>query len=153
MTSRFILLISLLLASGVVVACAPTQEVHGFVPSRAEIEGLTPGVDTVSSVEENLGRPSSTGLIDERGWYYVSTRIENFAFYPPKVTDRTVVAVLFDGKGTVASVNTYGIEDGRIINLNPRITQTSGRTLGILEQLFGNLGRFNASEIIDGSGG
>ena len=77
-----------------------------------------PGVDTLTSVETNLGQPSSVGLIEDRGWYYVSTTIENFTYNPPKVVDRTVIAVLFNEAGIVEAVNSYGLEDGRIVNLN-----------------------------------
>ena len=98
-----------------------------------------PGVDTFASVEETLGRPSSSGLLRDSSWYYVQTTIENFTYNPPRVVDRTVLAVVFDNNGVVEDIAVYGLEHGRIVNLTTRTTDTGGRTLGILEQLFGNL--------------
>jgi hypothetical protein len=40
----------------------------------------------------------------------------------------------------------YGLEDGRIVALTPRTTETGGRTMGILEQLFGNLLNVDAEQ-------
>ena len=50
------------------------------------------------------------------------------------------MAVLFDRNDTVAAVNEYGIDDGRIIDLESETTPTHGRQLTILEQAFGNIG-------------
>ena len=49
----------------------------------------------------------------------------------PEVIDRRVVAILFDDQDFVRSVNTYGLEDGRIIDLETNTTPTFGRELTI----------------------
>ena len=120
-------------------ACAPTTRIHGYVPSETDIAGITPGVDDIYSVEETLGRPSSSGLLQEGSWYYVQSTVSTLAFNAPKVVDRTIVAVQFDDNGIVTGIDRYGIEDGRVINLTTRTTDTGGRQMGVLEQLFGNL--------------
>lgn len=119
--------------------CAPTTQVHGYVPSPEEIARITPGVDTFATVEETLGLPSGSGLLRDRAWYYVQSTFENYTYNPPRVIDRTIVAVSFNENGVVSAVNRYGIEDGRIVNLTTRITETGGRQLGVIEQLFGNI--------------
>lgn len=120
-------------------ACAPITRVHGYVPSEADVAGITPGVDDIISVEQSLGRPSSSGLLREGAWYYVQSTVANVAYRAPQVVDRTVLAITFNENGIVESVNRYGIEQGRVINLTTRTTDTGGRQLGILEQLFGNI--------------
>jgi outer membrane protein assembly factor BamE (lipoprotein component of BamABCDE complex) len=130
---------ALVLAGGLTVACAPTVQVHGYVPSQADIARVTPGVDNYESVEVALGRPSSSGLLRDSAWYYVQSTVESYTYNKPRVIDRVVLAVDFNTSGVVQDVTRYGLQDGRIVNLTTRTTDTGGRRLGVLEQLFGNL--------------
>lgn len=134
-----------LLGSG----CAPTVQVHGYVPPPADISRIKPGVDTMASVDEILGRPSSNGVLRDSAWYYVQSTVENYTYHAPRVVDRTVLAVTFNSAGTVTGVTRYGLEAGRIINLETRTTATGGREMGVLEQLFGNLLNLDASQFQD----
>jgi outer membrane protein assembly factor BamE (lipoprotein component of BamABCDE complex) len=120
-------------------ACAPTVQVHGYVPTQADIARIRPGVDDSATVEQVLGRPSSNGILRDSAWYYVQSTFESFTYNPPRVVDRTVLAVNFDQSGIVRSIERYGLEDGRIVNLTTRTTGTGGRQMGVVEQLFGNL--------------
>jgi outer membrane protein assembly factor BamE (lipoprotein component of BamABCDE complex) len=132
---------------GVLAAgCAPTVQVHGYVPSQADVSRVRPGFDDTGTVEELLGRPSSNGILRDSAWYYVQTTIESYTYHAPRVIDRTVLAVSFDQRGVVRDVRRYGLEDGRIIDLETRTTETGGREMGILEQLFGNLLNLDASQ-------
>ncbi len=54
-----------------------------------------------------------------------------------------MLAVAFDDTGLVSELRQYTLEDGRIIDPVTRKTPTLGRELNIIEQLFGNIGRFN----------
>lgn len=139
----------LLLASALIVGCAPVVRVHGYVPSQADLATITPGVDTFSSVEESLGRPSSSGLLRDSSWYYVQSVVESYTYNPPRVIDRTVLAINFNDNGVVEGIVAYGLEDGRVVNLTTRTTETGGRTLGVLEQLFGNLLNLDAEQFVD----
>lgn len=139
---------ALLVALAILAGCAPTVRVHGYIPPAEDVAQIRPGVDTAESVEETLGRPSSSGVLRDSGWYYVQTTIQNYTYNPPRVIDRTVLAVEFDQRGVVRDVARYGLEDGRIINLTVRTTETGGRTLGVLEQLFGNLLNLDAEQFV-----
>ena len=126
--------------------CSPVIENHGYAPDPALLADVSVGRDTRGSVQRKIGRPSSTGVFSERGWYYVATTVERYMYHAPKVTDRRVVAVEFDENDVVAAVNTYGLEDGRVIDLATGTTPTHGRKLTILQQLLGNIGRFSGDE-------
>ncbi len=120
-------------------ACEPLSRTHGYAPAPEALVQIEPGVDGVASVTQKIGRPSTGGVVRDNTWYYVSSRTETMAYNPPKVVERRVVAVSYDDSGVVQEVNTYGLEDGRIINLVTRTTPTYGRELTILQQVFGNL--------------
>ena len=120
--------------------CSPMVRNHGYTPQPVELADLRVGLDTRASVESKIGRPASTAIFTDDGWYYVSSRVEHLTYHAPEVVDRRVVALLFDQNNVLASVTEYGLEDGRIVDLETETTPTHGRQLTILEQAFGNIG-------------
>ena len=54
-------------------------------------------------------------------------------------------------KGVVRDFASLGLEDGRIIELVERKTPTAGNEITFLQQLFGNLGRFEGSSDAPGA--
>jgi outer membrane protein assembly factor BamE (lipoprotein component of BamABCDE complex) len=129
------------LALGAATACAPVQTYSGFLPERNDVQiaDPQPGVDTRSTVQQRFGTPSTTAVFDQTAWYYVTSVQERVAFYDPETTDRRVMVVRFNGD-TVAAVEKFGLERGRLVTYNDEVTPTRGRELGILEQLLGNVG-------------
>ena len=123
-------------------ACAPVQTYNGFRADYNNVEIPLPqvGVDTRQSVMQRFGSPSTTAVFDQTAWYYVSAVQERVAFYAPRITERRVMVVRFDGEN-VAAVENFGLERGRIVAYNSEETPTRGRELGLLEQLLGNVGR------------
>ena len=130
-------------------ACGePRIAVHGYAPRSDELQRLTAGQDTTSSVRRKLGEPTIVGTFEENAWYYVSTVSEQRTYHHPEPIDRTVVRLAFSEVGVLEGVNRFGLEEGRVIDLETRTTPTYGRELTIVQQLFGNIGRFN-----EGGGG
>ncbi len=123
-----------------VAACSPVIRNHGYAPVAEEIASIRAGQDTRGSVRRKIGRPGGAGIFTDDGWYYVSTQVEHYTYHEPEVIDRRVVAILFDTQDVVASVNEFGLEDGKIVDLETKTTPTYGRQLTILEQAFGNIG-------------
>lgn len=122
-------------------ACAPVSSYSGFSAERNNIAIQDPqvGVDTRDTVEQRFGSPSTTAVFDQTAWYYVSQTQEQVAFYRPRITARQVMVVRFNGD-VVSAVEKYGMERGRLVAYDNHETPTRGRELGILEQLFGNIG-------------
>ncbi|NOX72690.1 MAG: outer membrane protein assembly factor BamE [Alphaproteobacteria bacterium] len=141
------LTVSLLL---VLAGCAATFANHGYAPTDTELEDIIVGVDSRNSVEETIGRPSSTGVLREGGWYYVSSRVKNFAYRRPEVIDRQLVAISFDKRGIVTNIERFTLENGRVITLNRRITKTGIKGVSFIQQMLGNVGRFNLEDAVGG---
>jgi outer membrane protein assembly factor BamE (lipoprotein component of BamABCDE complex) len=138
------------LAAALTSGCAATYVTHGFAPHPDEVAQVQPGADTRGSVARRFGRPSVEGLAGDDQWFYVASRFEKFAFYQPRLVDRTVVAVSFDGAGVVTDVKSLGLEDGRVVDLVTRTTPTFGREQSVIQQLFGNIGRVDAADQFGG---
>jgi len=132
----------------VLSACQPVVDVRGYVAVESEIASIAPGVDTKDSVQARLGAPSTTGAEGSNTWYYISSRVNRVAFFAPREVDRQIVAIAFTASGSVSSVERYGLEDGRIIDLNRNTTVTDGRRLTFFEQLLGNIGNFSAEQFL-----
>lgn len=135
-----------IVALALVVSCAPTFSNHGYVPSESELEQVAVGVDNRASVEQAIGRPTSTGVLKDSGWYYMSSRVRNFAYREPKIVDRQVVAISFDKRGVVSNVERFTLEDGRVIALNRRITKTGIKGVSFIRQLLSNIGRVSLAD-------
>jgi outer membrane protein assembly factor BamE (lipoprotein component of BamABCDE complex) len=131
-----------LAALGLVLSgCAPITDRRGFLPDEAQTADVAVGTDTKSSVLARLGNPSTIGVFDQQVWYYISATQQQLAYFKPRTTERTVIAITFDEGDAVADVRRFGVADGRVFAFNANETPTRGRELTVLEQLFGNLGR------------
>jgi len=128
-----------------VAACSAVYRNHGYVPSEEELAGITVGVDTRDSVAESVGAPSSSGVLNNGGYYYVATRMRHYGPRKPQVVSRELVAISFDQSGVVRNVERYGMQDGQIVAFERRVTSSSVENKTFLRQLLGNLGNFNPS--------
>jgi len=130
--------------------CAKVYRNHGYVPTDDELAAVLVGVDTRASVETAVGVPTSSGVIQESAWYYVGSRWEHYAYRQPRPIERQVLAISFDSRGTVANIERFALEDGRVIALSRRVTESNIKGIGFVRQLLGNIGRLNAGQLLGG---
>jgi outer membrane protein assembly factor BamE (lipoprotein component of BamABCDE complex) len=128
------------------VGCSTFVDQRGNLPDEDKLVLIKPGVSTRETVQQLLGTPSSTSTFDDSTWYYISKRTEQWAFLAPTTVDQQVVEIDFDRDGQVKEVRRRGLSDAKNVAMVDRATPTPGKTLGFLEQLFGNLGKFNTPE-------
>ena len=126
-----------------VVACSPRIDSRGNLPDPDKLAEIKPGKHSRNDVAEILGSPSSIAVFDQETWYYISKRTETVAFFEAEVAERQVVIVHFDKKGVVTGVETLGLERSHAVEPVERETPTAGAEMTIMQQLLGNMGRFN----------
>ena len=127
-------------------ACAPREEYRGTSIDEEKLKQVVVGQTTETQVATLLGSPSTTSTFPDWGttYYYISSETEAVAFLAPEVIDQQVVAIAFDKQSDkVKDIKRYGLKDGKQVAFVERETPTRGKELGVLEQLFGNFGRFN----------
>ncbi len=131
----------------ILAACAPRQDYRGVTLDEDKLSLITVGQTTEAQVGALLGSPSTTSTFPEWGttYYYISSETEAVAFLAPELIDQQVVAINFDKDNKVQSIKRYGLKDGKQVAFVDRETPTRGKELTVLEQLFGNLGRFNSA--------
>jgi outer membrane protein assembly factor BamE (lipoprotein component of BamABCDE complex) len=129
-------------------ACATVVRNHGYVPDETELALVEVGVDTRESVAEKVGRPTAQGLLNDVGWFYVQSRFEHVGPREPKEVDRQVVAITFSEAGVVDNIGRYGLEDGRVVEISRRVTETNIKGVGFIRQLLSNFGRIRAGDFL-----
>ncbi|MGI3167700.1 outer membrane protein assembly factor BamE [Pseudooceanicola sp. C21-150M6] len=129
--------------------CSERIRSHGYVPQDDDLEQITVGVDTRDTVTDILGSPSTSGMSDDSGLYYVRSRVRHYLYLEPKVIDREVVAVSFDPDGVVSNVERFGLEDGRPVVLSRRVTTNEAGNNGLVAQLLRNIQNFNPGAFLD----
>ncbi|MGB3556401.1 MAG: outer membrane protein assembly factor BamE [Jannaschia sp.] len=133
-------------------ACGATFRNYGYVPDDVDLQSLNVGVDTRDSVEAAVGRPSASGMLRDDAWYYVQSRVRNFAWRAPETINRELVAISFSESGRVTNIERFGLEKGRVVPLSRRVTETSIREFGLIQQIFRNFGRINIGEALANDG-
>src|SRR5246127_4200295 len=136
---------TLISGMALVAGCATSVEQRGNLPAQDKIAEVHPGSTTKDEVIKILGSPSSVSIFNEKSWYYISRRTGQIAFFDPNVIDQQVYIVNFDDQGIVKAVDHKSLDDGKEITPVARATPAPGRELSFLEQLIGNLGKFNKS--------
>jgi outer membrane protein assembly factor BamE (lipoprotein component of BamABCDE complex) len=152
MRQSFVLLVAVSGAAAL-VSCAPAVDQRGNLPDPDKLAAIHAGSTTKDEVAKILGTPSSVSVFNnDKSWYYISRRTSQTAFFDPDVLDQQVYVVNFDDQGVVKAIDHKVMEDGKEIAPVARATPAPGRELSFLEQLIGNLGKFNGSSGGGGSG-
>jgi outer membrane protein assembly factor BamE (lipoprotein component of BamABCDE complex) len=138
---------AVILAGGLAAACNPTLRTHGYRYTEGEVPEITPGEHNQASIMDMLGSPSVRGTFDENTWYYMTDTREYLSYLKPSTQARRIIAITFDGEGTVANVEEYDMGDSRQVAFVGRETPTRGRELSVLEQILGNVGRLPTEQL------
>lgn len=126
-----------------VAACSPTVTNHGYRLDPDTMAQIVPGVTSHEQVLRLLGSPSAVGTFDVERWYYISQRTEQMSFYQSEVVAQDVVTIEFDSRGIVQNVVQNDMGQALAVAPSPDKTKTMGNELTVLQQLLGNVGRFN----------
>ena len=139
-----IYLLPLLCALSMQSGCISQQESSGYTDiSSSQRAKITPQQSHKQDVLALLGSPSSTSLYGGEVWYYISQEKERIAFLRPEIVEQTILAIHFTPNGLVSKVERHTKEDAQEVAIAEDITPTEGNTLGLWDQLLGNLGKFN----------
>lgn len=130
-------------------ACSADFRNHGYVPRDADLAQIQLGQDTRATVVEKIGAPSTGSLRRQNTWYYVESRFRQFGPAAPQEIERQVVRITFSPAGRVSNVERFGLEDGRVVRLQARVTDTVQTDTGFLREIFGNLGNADASALLN----
>lgn len=133
-------LASVLLAAS---ACSPRIDNRGNVAVESRLGEIKPNISNKNDVLNALGSPSTTSSFGPEEWYYINIRKETVAFFDSDIEKQDVVQITFDEEGMVTAVDKFDKDKTQKVAISEDRTPTAGHKLGFLEQVFGNIGRFN----------
>ncbi len=151
MTTRTIVFSALLAL--LATACTPMQATRGNIVEDYRMAEIIPGVSSRTNVLQSLGSPTTTAPFDDNIWYYIGQKTEKRGIFDPEVVEKKVVVVAFKDDGIVYTIQDVDAELIDVPHVR-RKTPTSGNDITVMEQLIGNVGRFNKGKTsaIDASG-
>ncbi|ABD54705.1 SmpA/OmlA [Jannaschia sp. CCS1] len=127
-------------------ACSATYTNHGYVPPPELLSEISIGTSR-EQVAEIAGSPGTGGVMRDEAWFYTQYRVRNFTYNAPDVIERDIVAISFSDAGRVTNIERFGLEDGQIVQLSRRVTESSVRDLGFFRSILSNFGRINLGDI------
>jgi outer membrane protein assembly factor BamE (lipoprotein component of BamABCDE complex) len=131
----------------VIGGCTARIDQRGNKPDEDQVVQINPGVDDKNRVAELLGYPSTMSTFSDKTWYYISKRTKTIAFWQPDLLEQEVLQIHFDDQGIVQDMKVYTEKDGQQIAYVDRVTPTPGTELTLIQQLLGNLGKFNTDKL------
>ena len=112
-----------------------TQRTEGYVLNDDQLAQIRTGQsqDLVTIV---LGSPQTTNTFtNETAFYYVETKKDSTAFGMDMIKERTVLAVYFDKNKKVVDKAVYGMQDGRVFQIESRRTPSFGEDRTFIESI------------------
>ena len=142
-------MLALVLVMATLAACGGQYRNHGYMPLAEEVDALIVGVDTRDSIIEVMGVPTTGGVLTEEAMYYVRSRVHHKGYVKPNEIQRDVLVLSFDKNQILRNVERFGIEKGKLIRLEHRVTEAPGGDRSVLQQIIGSIGGFNPNSIVN----
>ena len=130
-------------------ACSNQDRKHGYVPSDEDLSQIVVGVDTKETVGSVVGRPTTSGILSDGGWFYVASKFRAYGWRETKEIEREVVSISFNADDTVQNIERFGLENGKVIAISRRVTDSNIKGVTFLRQLFGSIGNFTAEQLLN----
>lgn len=134
-------LITLLVAAA---SCTPITDTRGHGEKNADLSQLVIGQSGSDDVAALLGSPSAQSDFGGKSWYYITEKKETRGMFAPEIIDQQVIKISFDANDRVTAISDVNKDKSRAVEYVEKTTPTEGRHLSFMEQMMGNLGRFNA---------
>lgn len=132
-------------------ACTPLTSQHGNMLEDFQVSEVKAGEHTRSDVLRILGSPTTQSTFNTNVWYYLGQETQKRGILDQKVTDERVVVVMFREDGVVDAIQEVDNDRENIPYARTK-TPTHGNDLTFMQQLLGNLGRFNSPQSVSATG-
>jgi len=97
-------------------------------------------LNSKKEVEIKLGQPSFVDLIEKKYYYFTEKRITK-NFFDSNISERKLFVFHFNSNNTIKSISHYNLEDQNQINLIKDQTSSDIIEQGLLEKIFGGVGK------------
>jgi len=119
-------------------------QLRGNRVDAEQLKELVPGTSIRADVTALIGSPTARATFDDNTWLYISEVTRPRIGRTQGVLDQGVVVLHFNEQGVLQDVKTLNQDDSLPVTVVARTTPSPGTEASFLQQLFGNIGRFNA---------
>jgi len=123
----------------------PAPQVRGNHVDPDQLKELVPGTSTRADVTALIGSPTARATFDANTWLYITETTQPRIGETLAVLQQKVVVLSFDDRGVLRDIRTVGKDEAEPFRMVSRTTPSPGTEASFLQQLFGNIGRFNAA--------
>ncbi|CAI9120655.1 outer membrane protein assembly factor BamE [Brytella acorum] len=141
------------LALGGCAVFRPIPQTRGSLIEKDDYAALKPGTSTRADVLDALGSPTSHATFNDNVWIYVTMVTSPTPLSFPHVDKQQVVVLAFDNGGVLRSLDTLHKKDAMYVGMVGDKTPTPGSHNNILQELLGNVGRYNPMSNMSSFGG
>ena len=131
----------------------PAPQTRGNKVGEDQLKELVPGVSTKADVTALIGSPTQKATFDENTWLYITEVTRPRIGRTLGVVDQGVVVLSFDDRGILASEKTVTDQDAVPVAVTAQTTPSPGTEASFMQQLLGNIGKFNPGGAPTPSGG
>jgi outer membrane protein assembly factor BamE (lipoprotein component of BamABCDE complex) len=119
------------------------SQVRGNRVDPDELKQLVAGVSTEKDAVSLLGSPTARATFDDNTWLYISEVTRPRIGRKPGEVKQGVVSLTFNQAGVLQHVRSLDMADGQPVTIVSRTTPSPGSEASFMQQLFGNVGRYN----------
>ena len=124
--------------------------IRGNKVDAYRLKELVPGTSTQADVTALIGSPTAKASFDPNTWLYISEATHIRIARTPGVEDQAVVVLTFDSGGVLRKIDKVDQDQSLPVTVVARTTASPGTEATFMQQLLGNVVRFNP---IGGAGG
>jgi outer membrane protein assembly factor BamE (lipoprotein component of BamABCDE complex) len=135
-----------LLSIGLLAGCGERISEHGQFINQSEMDVIKIGQTNRSDIVALLGRPSFEAAFDSQKIYYSSQIMEQPVAGINATKSRMIYVFTFDSSNTLQEIDLINEKTGFNVAHIDEKTPTPGDTFGVVEQIFSNLKRRQATE-------
>ena len=153
---RRMLLLSCILSCLVLSSCAwlmPPPQLRGNKVDPESLKELVPGTSTKADVSAVIGSPTTRDTFDDNSWLYISELTQERIGRTLGEVDQNVIVLNFDDKGVLKTITKLGKDAALPVTVIARTTASPGTEASFMQQLLGNIGRFNPAGALPTGGG
>ena len=137
-------LLAVLALGGCDLFAIPIQS-RGNRVEADQLRELTPGTSTRADVVALIGTPTTKAPFDDNTWIYIGLVTRTRVARTPGILSQDTTVLSFDDRGILRTVETRTAADALPVSVSRRTTPSPGTEASFMQQLLGNIGKFNTS--------
>lgn len=127
----------------ILTSCSDEVENRGYVTKFSDFSQLKVGKTTQPQAAKLLGSPTTISTIDGEKWIYLGIEETKETFYEPEIKTYDAYILSFNSSGILSGLSKKDKNNLNELEIDEDYTKTGGNEVTFMQQLLGNLGKFN----------